>query len=166
MSLWGHSSSETLSRMLDEMLDVKEQAATRKHLATCLECEHRLRAAAKVKQALGSMPPLEGNPLEMLQPPVFVPIIRPAFPLLGFVIGLIAGLVLLAGFLSLRPMHTPMKIISAPTALIASEGPGKTELEPGEAVNTLVPGDVDLEDRKSTRLNSSHSRASRMPSSA
>ena len=135
MILWRHCSSKILSRLLDEMLDGEVQAAVRDHLVTCTECENRLKATAKVRQALKGLPVLEENPLETLQPPMFVPVIRPAFPVGGFVIGLVTGFLLLAGFLALKPIRTPMRVISAPT-----EG-----IEPEEAMRSLAQGDIDLE---------------------
>ena len=139
MILWPHCSMGTLSRLVDGMLEAGGEVAARVHLATCAECEHRLKATTKVRRALKELPTLEENPLEALQPPLFVPVIRPAFPILGFVIGLVAGFVLLAGFLILKPIRSPMRAIPAPTGLLSSQ------LEPGAVVNTLTSGDVDLE---------------------
>ena len=64
-----------------------------------------------------------------------------------------------AGELGIYPRHTP---------LITRIKPGAVRIKPaggGEETLIFVAGGI-LEDRKSTRLNSSHLKLSRMPSSA
>jgi hypothetical protein len=132
-----HPSPETLSRMLDGMLDSTAQTQALKHLQGCAGCGRLFKGQAKVKAALKALPVLEENPILQLNPPLFIPVIRPVFPVGGFAAGLAVGFLVLAGLLWVRPLHSPMRVISAPAH-------GSTELLPGEEVNAL-PGDVDLE---------------------
>ena len=132
-----HPSPEVLSRMLDGMLDSPAQERALKHLQGCAGCGRLFEGQAKVKAVLKELPVLEENPLLQMQPPLFVPVIRPVFPVWGFAAGVAAGFLALAILLWIRPLHSPMRVISAPLH-------GSDELLPGEEVNSL-PGDVDLE---------------------
>lgn len=133
----GHPSPETFSRMLDGMLDSKTSTRARGHLQGCASCGRLFEGQARVKAALKGLPPLEENPILGLQPPVFIPVIRPVFPLWGFAAGLAAGFLILAAVTWVRPLRSSLRVISA-----SSEG---AQLKPGEAVNALAPGNVDLE---------------------
>ncbi len=139
MFFGNHLSIEVLSRMLDGMLDSGAQARAGKHLQGCVPCGRLFEAQATVKQALQGLPPVEENPLQQLQPPLFIPVVRPAFPAWGFAAGLIAGAALLSAVSVFHPLHLPMRVISAAAA---SESP---ELKPGEPVDARVAGGVDLE---------------------
>lgn len=130
--------------MLDGMLDSASQAQTLKHLQGCPRCGRMFEGQAKVKEVLKGLPVLEENPLVQLQPPLFIPVIRPVFPAVGFAAGLAAGFLVLAVLLWMRPLHSPMRVISAPAH-------GLTQLSPGEEMNSL-PGDVDLEIPNHLRL--------------
>jgi hypothetical protein len=132
-----HPSPEALSRMLDGMLDSQAQSQTLKHLQGCTGCGRLFEGQAKVKAALKGLPVLEENPILQLQPPLFIPVIRPVFPVWGFAAGLASGFLVLAALVWVRPPHSPMRVISAPAH-------GSAELLPGEEMNSL-PGDVDLE---------------------
>ncbi len=134
-----HLSAETLSRMLDGMLDLQAQAQARKHLDHCAGCGRLFQGQAKVKAALKKLPSLEWNPLQELQPPVFIPVVRPAFPLWGFAAGIAVGIIGVAAVTRFQPMHPPMRVISS-SAQMRTE-----ELKPGETVNALAAGNVDLE---------------------
>ena len=132
-----HPSPEILSRMLDGMLDSQAQNRALKHLQGCAGCGRLFEGQARVKAALKALPALEENPILQLQPPLFIPVVRPVFPVWGFAAGLAVGFLVLAGSAVMRPLHSTMRVISAP-----AQGPA--ELLPGEEVSTL-PGDVDLE---------------------
>lgn len=138
-----HPATETLSRLLDGMLDSAAQEKALAHLDRCLACKRLYRAQADIKTALRALPPLEENPLDQLQAPLFIPVPRPAFPLWGFAAGLAAGATLLMFFSFMRPAHLPMRVISVPEQEL---------LAPGEEVNTLSPGNVDLEIPHQLRL--------------
>ena len=133
-----HPSPEALSRMLDGMQDSKASTQTRRHLESCASCGRLFEGQARVKAALKKLPLLEENPILDLQPPVFIPVIRPSFPVGGFAAGLAAGFLILAAVMWMQPLRSPLRVISAPS----NEG---AELKPGEAVNVLAPGNVDLE---------------------
>jgi len=134
-----HTSAGTLSRLLDGMLDSQAQAQARKHLDRCAECSRLFQAQARVKTTLKALPPLQENPLETLQPPVFIPVVRPAFPVWGFAAGIAVGILLIAVVVRFLPLSPPMRVISAPAHMETEK------VRPGEAVNTLASGDVDLE---------------------
>ncbi len=133
-----HPSAEVFSRMLDGMLDSAAQTKAREHLKGCVPCGRLFEGQARVKAILRALPPLEENPLQQLQPPLFIPVIRPIFPVGGFAAGLAAGFLILSAVIWMRPLHSPMRVISA-----SSDEPA--DLKPGEAVNALTPGNVDLE---------------------
>ena len=129
---------EKFSRQVYGMLDSKTSAQARKHLEGCASCGRLFEGQARGKAALKRLPPLEENPILDLQPPVFIPVIRPVFPLWGFAAGLAAGFLILAAVTWMRPLRFPLRVISTSS----NEG---AELKPGEAVNALAPGNVDLE---------------------
>lgn len=130
-----HATTEQLSRMNDGMLSPGAQAHWTGHLAGCAECRSHSEAIHRVQAVLRGLPPAEINPLEQLQPPVFVPVVRPAFPWWGFTAGLAVGALLIMVFVIARPVHQPMRVVSAAGALA-----------PGEPLsNTPLVGDIDLE---------------------
>lgn len=132
-----HANEVILSRWADGMLEAGAAVRWRKHLEECPRCQVRAGALQRVRATLRGLPPVEANPLEQLQPPVFVPVVRPAFPWWGFAAGLAIGVVVVAAFVVFRPLHLPMRVISS--------GASET-LAPGQPLNnTPLAGDIDLE---------------------
>lgn len=130
-----HASDDILSRMADEMLAVEVRASWQRHLAGCPECYAKADAIRRAKETLQELPTVEANPLEQMQPPVFIPVVRPVFPWWGFAAGLGVGAMLISAFAVLRPIHLPMRVVS-----------NGAELSPGQALNNSPPpGDIDLE---------------------
>jgi len=139
--------------MADDQLKPSRSSGVRVHLDTCGRCRSQFEALETVRTTLRSLPMVEGNPLEDFQPPTFVPVGRPTLPWLGFLLGLFMGisLVFLAVQL-LRPLGTPLRLASAPTEAVTRSLPTGSYLDPGETLNTLIPGDVDLEIPSQLRL--------------
>ena len=81
-----HPSAEVFSRLLDGMLDSRHSLQARQHLESCVPCGRLFEGQARVKAALRRLPSLDENPILELQPPVFVPVIRPVFPSKGFMV--------------------------------------------------------------------------------
>ena len=133
-----HPAFQALSQFSDGTLGAVDQTLCLEHLNHCADCRARLASIGRVKTALRTLPPIEENPLQQLQPPVFIPVVRPAFPLWGFVAGIAIGMVSIATLVTLRPVQIPMQIVSSQSG----------ELRPGSALDVPdlpTPGDIDLE---------------------
>ena len=139
---WRHPNMEKLSRFLDEMLDEKNQKICKQHLTSCLPCRNLFEGMGRAKEILQSLPNLEEHPIQQLQPPLFIPVIRASLaPRLaaGFFLGALG-----IGFLLFHPTAVPMRVVSGPSV----EGVPELrdmKLEPGVPLKSLLPGDVDLE---------------------
>ena len=72
----------------------------------------------------------------------------------------IASVAIIVAFLALDIFNDDTELAVEPTPTIQESGPAKI------TASTFLENGSPVLDRKSTRLNSSHSRASRMPSSA
>lgn len=134
-----------LSRLLDGMLEPRNRLAAEKHLGGCRRCDEQRKAMERVRLELKSLPPLEEHPLQQLERPLFIPVIRPAFPWVGFAAGMMAGLALLMGFFLLRPIPMPMRVVAADESSIQAGLIPASELEAGRPLHAPAPGDVDLE---------------------
>ncbi len=133
-----HPAFQILSQFSDGALGAGDQTLCQEHLGHCADCRARLASIGRVKTALRALPPVEENPLQQLQPPIFIPVVRPAFPLWGFVAGIAIGMVSIAILVTLRPVQIPMQIVSSRSG----------ELQPGSALDVPdlpTPGDIDLE---------------------
>lgn len=135
-----------LSRLADGALDPISESPARAHLAQCLPCRNRWATLLRVRNDLRSLPPLEDNPLQQLQPPVFIPVVRPAFPRWGFASGAVLGILLATAWVALQP-RLPMRVVS--TLPVAGVSPwDSAQLQPGEALHLPdppAPGEIDLE---------------------
>lgn len=138
-----HAGDGILSRMADGALDFRARTFWERHVGDCAPCRARAEVFRRVQGMLKGLPTVEINPLEQLQPQVFVPVVQPAFPWWGFAAGLTMGVVLVAAFTVLRPIHSPMRMVSTSDKLV-----------PGQPLNSQAHGDIDLEiaDRMSFRL--------------
>lgn len=144
MMEWGHPGVEKLSRMLDGALRGGALARCERHLAGCETCREKMAAFVQVRRQLQELPALEENPLRQLQPPLFIPVAPSPFSFWAVAGGLAAGLGLL-GLVLFRPVSAPMRVISSPQPVMASEGQPSSQLEPGAPLKNLTLGDVDLE---------------------
>lgn len=143
--MWlGHPGAEEFSRMLDGALSGQALARCERHLAGCEPCRSKLAAFMQVRRRLQELPALEQNPLRQLQPPIFVPVAPSSFSFWAVAAGLAAGLGLL-GLILFRPISEPMRVISSPAPVMASEDQPSSELQPGAPLRNLATGDVDLE---------------------
>ncbi len=141
---WGHLKAEELSRMVDGMLRGRALVRGERHLAGCASCRGAMSTFVQVRGRLQELPPLEQNPLRQLQPPIFIPVAPSPFSFWAVAGGLAAGLGLL-GLILFRPASGPMRVVSSPSPVMASEDQPSAQLESGAPLKNLASGDVDLE---------------------
>ena len=142
---WGHPKDELLSRHVDKALLFKEQVKLEQHLGGCSDCEMRLAAFGRVREVLKALPPLVDTPFPEPAVPTFIPVIKPVVSWKAITAGLAVGVVLTVGIVTWRSIQSPIRVISSATAAVGPQGILQGKLRPGESVQTLAPGYVDLE---------------------
>ncbi|MBI3317594.1 MAG: FecR domain-containing protein [Candidatus Omnitrophica bacterium] len=142
--MFWHPGAGKLSLHLDGMLRGRSAAALEAHLLKCPPCAEKLEALRGVKAALRNLPAPEGRRIK--EPPFLLPVASPATVLLwkAVAVSLIA-LILGIRIATLWPVTPALKVISGTSQVISSEGLVGSRVTPDSTLQTLPPGNVDLE---------------------